>query len=360
MEYQGRKLIEYPIVAAQAWHPFVVCGAEVAAYLQGRLDVELVRNDEPALGMSHSLALANERVAENRGLIVLLGDMPQVTERLIRTVLSEARDADFVYPDYAGIPGHPVVLSSRARRSIADLPAGDTLRSLRCRGGMNVRTVPIDDPGAVFDIDTSVDAILSYAPEPGWKAGAVMLPIFAKPPHQVIFVERSLHMRRDPGHIALPGGETEPCDASDPVRTALRELCEEVGVSSEHVRIVGRLHNVKQPSNRFDVTPVVGVLSSEASLSIDEAEIAGILAVPLESIVVDGGVYEERDLSNERGRPMYALDYEGRHIWGLTARILKAFVESWNAVDSQLRAALQAQMLAETNGSLESRKESWS
>jgi molybdenum cofactor cytidylyltransferase len=172
-DFRGRAMIEYPIAAAQAWNPIVVCGAEVEQYLLGRAgdpstplrvtrrsDIELVRNDEPERGMSHSLALANRTVAAELSLIVLLGDKPFVSKSLIESLCAAAEDNDVVHPVREGVPGHPVVLSPRARRSIAGLPAGDTLRLLRDLPELRQCGIQTSDLGATFDVDTIADVTL--------------------------------------------------------------------------------------------------------------------------------------------------------------------------------------------------------
>lgn len=174
-----------------------------------------------------------------------------------------------------------------------------------------------------------------------WREGAVILAISAKPPHGILFVERGRHLRRHPGEIGLPGGGADEVDAGDPVKTALRELHEELNVAAGHVRIVGTLPLIKQKKSAFVVTPVIGVLDAAATYSIDGDEIVGVFAVPLPSIV-EGAVYEDRLLSATVGRPMYALDFEGRHIWGFTGRILKSFVDAWNSPSSPLRASIES------------------
>jgi 8-oxo-dGTP pyrophosphatase MutT (NUDIX family) len=172
--------------------------------------------------------------------------------------------------------------------------------------------------------------------------GAVLVPIFARSPSSVVFVERARHLRRDPGQIAFPGGIAEEIDGGDPVKTALRELFEEIGVGAEHVKVVDRLPEVEQASSRFLITPIVGVLDSDTCFSVDDEEIAGVFTVPLASILAQGAVYEDVELTRATGRAMYALDHEGRHIWGFTARILKSFVDAWNEKNSALRGAVEA------------------
>ncbi len=154
MDFRGRPLIDYAIAAAGRWNPVVVAGPEVCGYLAGRHGVTLVANGEPERGMSHSLALANRFLPDDLAIIVLLGDKPRVSEGLIETICRAAGEADVVYPVRGEEPGHPVRLSPRARKRIAALPRGDTLRRLRDDRQLTALAVETDDPGAVFDVDT--------------------------------------------------------------------------------------------------------------------------------------------------------------------------------------------------------------
>jgi 8-oxo-dGTP pyrophosphatase MutT (NUDIX family) len=159
------------------------------------------------------------------------------------------------------------------------------------------------------------------------KRGAVLVPIVTGNPISVIFVERAAHLRRNPGQVGFPGGGAEPSDGGDPVRTALRELREELGVDAAHVKVVGELSELEQGSSGLVITPVVGVLSADATPFVtDGDEIVGAFAVPLSLIVANSAP---------------SLTYDGRHIWGFTARILESFVDEWNAPDSALRHAIE-------------------
>lgn len=157
MPFRGRPLVEYSVEAATRWEPLVVCGDEVALYLAARFDIGLVRNDEPERGMSHSLELANRAVEDHIAIGVLLADKPLVSDQLIETILYASLGADITYPQRAGEPGHPVVLSPRARRFIDGLPPGDTLRVLRSQPELAPRAIEIADEGAFFDVDTLDD-----------------------------------------------------------------------------------------------------------------------------------------------------------------------------------------------------------
>ncbi len=155
MEFRGRPLIEHAIAAARSWSPVVVAGREVAEYLAGRNDIELVRNDKPELGMAHSLRLASRALPARSAMIVLLGDKPFVNRSLIEMMCAAAGNADVAYPVRGEEPGHPVWISSHARRYIDDLPPGDTLRVLRAHPDLTQLAIETADPGAYFDVDTA-------------------------------------------------------------------------------------------------------------------------------------------------------------------------------------------------------------
>lgn len=170
----------------------------------------------------------------------------------------------------------------------------------------------------------------------------MLVPVLASAPHSVIFVERAQHLRRHPGQIAFPGGVADPSDGGDPTRTALREAEEEIGIERQRVRVVGRLPDSRQERNRFVITPIVGVLDSATRFRVDGEEIASIFAVPLNELLAADAVYEDAVTAGSGKIAMYAFDYEGRHIWGFTGRILKSFVDAWNAPESTLRRAAEA------------------
>jgi 8-oxo-dGTP pyrophosphatase MutT (NUDIX family) len=158
------------------------------------------------------------------------------------------------------------------------------------------------------------------------RRAAVVVAIFRPPPHGVIFVERAAHLRDHPGQIGLPGGGVHAGDRNLEA-TALRELHEEVGVEPARVTVVAQLPMLRQRlANNFDVTPFVATIEP-GELKIDATETAGVFVVPLAEV-----------LSGFR-RPSVSLDYEGRRIWGLTARILQTFVNEWEMGDLQTRVS---------------------
>jgi 8-oxo-dGTP pyrophosphatase MutT (NUDIX family) len=171
------------------------------------------------------------------------------------------------------------------------------------------------------------------------RKAAVALAIVAEPPHGVLFVERGAHLRDHPGQIGLPGGSVDPEDEGDLEKTVLRELREEVGVAPERVRIVGRLREVSQRRNNFDVTPFVAIVAP-GPFTIDGHETAGMFTIPLVTVLSEAlreGEVEYAGLTI----PSLVLEHEGRQVWGLTAQILRVFNEAWRADDRVLRGAIE-------------------
>ena len=118
---------------------------------------DVIINPAPERGMAHSLRLADAAIDPNDALLVLLGDMPWITRAIVDAVIAAAGDADVCYPVRAGIGGHPVYFSPRARAKIAALPDGDSLRSLRDDPSLTRVTLPLDSDAPYRDVDMLTD-----------------------------------------------------------------------------------------------------------------------------------------------------------------------------------------------------------
>ncbi|QCR34271.1 CoA pyrophosphatase [Lysinibacillus sp. SGAir0095] len=175
---------------------------------------------------------------------------------------------------------------------------------------------------------------------------AVLIPLVqVEEEWHVLFEVRSLKMRKQPGDISFPGGKIDPTDAS-PEEAAIRETHEELGIKKDSIEVIANLSPFVTSSS-FVVYPFVAVLHADSLDSYNKDEVEKIFTVPLKWLlnyepychlvsveprpsidfpfhkIVNGAKYQWRARAIEE----WFFDFEGYTIWGLTARILKYFIE---------------------------------
>jgi 8-oxo-dGTP pyrophosphatase MutT (NUDIX family) len=174
------------------------------------------------------------------------------------------------------------------------------------------------------------------------RPAAVVVPIYRAPRNSLLFVRRAPHLRRQPNHIAFPGGAADDQDGNDPALTALRELHEELGVPSDRVTLVARLPDRGAIGAAFRLTPFVGILEPDEPLAPDPSEVAEVIEVPLSAIFAPNAIYEgETDLGDRIVRSPH-FDFATMHVWGVTGRILESLVTMIREDTDGLRQRLQA------------------
>jgi 8-oxo-dGTP pyrophosphatase MutT (NUDIX family) len=176
------------------------------------------------------------------------------------------------------------------------------------------------------------------------RPAAVVLGIAENAPHDVIFIQRAANLPTHAGQIALPGGGADPSDGGDLRITALREMWEEVGIARERVTIVGDLPPIRARANNYAVTPFVATIAPGPPPQIDGTETIGLFTVPLQTIFDDlrDGVTHIGGF--EVTTPV--LEYQGKHIWGLTGYVLRSFIDAWRSQPSALRERIEHRLLA--------------
>lgn len=153
---------------------------------------------------------------------------------------------------------------------------------------------------------------------PGLIRAAVLIPLIARPGGTMaIFTRRADHLSAHAGQISFPGGRVDASDRG-PVATALREAREEIGLAADRVEILGRL-SICDTTTGFAVVPVVGLVTPPVEFVPGPLEVAEIFEVPL-AFLLDPE--NRRLVCRPDGRETYVLDYDGRVIWGATARMI--------------------------------------
>ena len=128
-------------------------------------------------GMGDSIAAAVRATADADGWLVLPGDLPLVQAATLRRVADALAGQDVVLPVCAGQRGHPVGFSRRCRAALLALTGEHGAAPVvRAHGA---RTLEVDDPGCVTDIDTLDDLRRAEALWNSRRGGA-----WAPPPHR--------------------------------------------------------------------------------------------------------------------------------------------------------------------------------
>lgn len=162
---------------------------------------------------------------------------------------------------------------------------------------------------------------------------AVLVPIVMHDSEPtVLFTKRTDKLAKHAGQISFPGGRIEIDETIE--AAALRETHEEVGLASRFITPVGRLANYLTIT-RYKVTPVVALVKPGFALTLQADEVAEAFEVPL-SFLLDRANFTERilnftpqnaddadDIPVEARRAVtYALNWQGKIIWGATAGML--------------------------------------
>nr|WP_236127723.1 NTP transferase domain-containing protein [Cedecea colo] len=128
-------------------------GDELAAWYQGNPAIKVVYNPNYQAGMFSSIQCGVSHIRAQR-FFLALGDMPEVTTDVYRTLWARTgRDTCFI-PAYEKGKGHPVLLPQRAIGFINNAPDGSTLRDVIKQ--METHIVPVSAQGIHWDVDTPV------------------------------------------------------------------------------------------------------------------------------------------------------------------------------------------------------------
>lgn len=166
------------------------------------------------------------------------------------------------------------------------------------------------------------------ADRPDFRQAAVLLPLYQSEvgPH-LILTKRTEEVPTHKGQIGFPGGGFEEGDGNL-LGTALRETQEEIGLQPGDVEVIGTLDDTVTVTSRHVVRPFVGFVPHPYPYRLDPFEIERLIHLPI--LPLFSGAPFREEIWERDGRPVsvYFYEYEGDTIWGLTARILKQFVEA--------------------------------
>lgn len=138
----------------------------------------------------------------------------------------------------------------------------------------------------------------------------------------LVLTRRTETLSTHSGQISLPGGGVEGDET--PVQAALREAYEELGPLPP-IRVLGELTPLYISLSNYIIHPFVGVTETPPTFQPDPREVAEVLEVSLDALLVaENRIEEVWELRGTQVRvPFYQVG--SNKIWGATAMVLAEF-----------------------------------
>ncbi len=158
------------------------------------------------------------------------------------------------------------------------------------------------------------------------KLASILVVIYGEPPI-IVMTEKPKHMKFHAGEISFPGGKLDFND-SNLLETALRETREEIGLNISPDQVIGQLNPVITLNSGFSILPFVSVIEEIPPLSAN-SEVEKIFHIPLEPFLKT--MANDPDPTHNLIQEMYTFEFQGKIIWGASARVLKQIVDCQNS-----------------------------
>jgi len=163
--------------------------------------------------------------------------------------------------------------------------------------------------------------------ESGWVSSAVLLPIFYNEgQYYLLFIKRTEMVRDHKGQISFPGGAYGAEDETL-LDTALRESAEEIGLAPSDVEILGALDDMVTVTSGYIISPFVAFIPWPYQFEMNRYEVEEIFEVPISALMDEDCMRQETEIIDGEAITSYFYHYQGRIIWGATARILTQFLD---------------------------------
>ncbi len=153
----------------------------------------------------------------------------------------------------------------------------------------------------------------------------------------IVLIQRPSYNGVHGGQISFPGGKAEPTDVNLE-HTALRETFEEIGITKEHIEMVGPLTDLYIPPSKFYVQPFLGCLKpNHPSFIPEKREVDEVLVLPLSEFRKKTNI-QTRQLTTADGLvvkfPCYYI--QKKVIWGATATVISEILALISDKKSQI------------------------
>ena len=141
---------------------------------------------------------------------------------------------------------------------------------------------------------------------------------------RILLTVRADTLGRHGGQVSLPGGVVDAGETFE--QAALREAREEVGLSTDLVRVLGALTPLDIPVSGFRLHPIVGVSEWRPQLTPAAREVARILEPAVDALMAPDCVVHARRARDGVTLTVPGFHLEGVEIWGATAMVLAEFL----------------------------------
>ena len=156
---------------------------------------------------------------------------------------------------------------------------------------------------------------------------AVLLPIYYKQgQYYLLFTKRTQEVKDHKSQISFPGGAYQEEDGTL-VNTALRECAEEIGLMAGDVEVLGELDDFVTQVSNYIISPFVAIIPWPYQFKVNSMEIEEIIEVPISALLDIGRLRLETRIIDDEEVTSFFYHYQGRVIWGATARILNQLLD---------------------------------
>lgn len=160
----------------------------------------------------------------------------------------------------------------------------------------------------------------------GLRDAAVLIPVVDRGDEaSVILTKRTEKLRSHSGQISFPGGRLDATDPT-PEYAALRETEEEIGLAPRFIEVVGRMPDYVSGSG-FRIAPVLSIVQPDFHLTINPDEVDDAFEVPLSFLMDPANHNRDSRIWQDKERYFYTMPFGERHIWGVTAGIIRTLYE---------------------------------
>jgi 8-oxo-dGTP pyrophosphatase MutT (NUDIX family) len=210
-------------------------------------------------------------------------------------------------------------------KRVTSMPPGATDDFFdRARARLTLEVPPaltdLNAEGARGDLDLNPEMWMRAGVK-ATKPAAVLIPVIDRAEPTVLLTLRTAELASHAGQVAFPGGKIDPTDES-PVAAALREAREETGLAPNLIEPIGYL-DLYLAFSCFRILPTVARVKPDFTLSLNPSEVVETFEVPLAFVMSPGNHQRKTRDWNGLQRDYYAIPFENRYIWGITAGILR-------------------------------------